>query len=250
VSEVVASSRAERRRVVDSGALAAGLVLSLLLHVVILLVPEWGIEWRRDAGSRIDVQRAAEGLHIVTIAPVRVDGIRSGLRAIEPERDRVPSAAQATTQAVANLDGVSSLMTSDLDANPGDARLWTMPRRTNPVTYDAGSARESVNSRLDAWNDSVVPLQKSARRAVDWTYTDSAGKRWGYEPGFVHLGGIRLPYTIEFENTAETAALLREWELARRHAAHAVGRQVLGERIKAMRERSEAERARKRGGAG
>jgi len=133
-----------------------------------------------------------------------------------------------------------------------DRRLWITPR-TAPdreptqeelhTEYMAGLER-----RLGSYNDSVAAESDRARRATDWTVRDSEGRRWGVSPEGVHLGGITLP-PVEFppgggdpdrRRRAEEEQQTRE--ALDRQEADAERRRVREERIRATRERRDAER--------
>jgi hypothetical protein len=107
-------------------------------------------------------------------------------------------------------------------------------------------ARGDVYRRLELLNDSIVPAQERARRAVDWTVTGDDGKRWGYEPGRIFLGDISIPYSLELPGNVVTAQRRRDWELAKRQSALAQVRAEASERAKAMRERKDTQRTGKR----
>lgn len=127
-----------------------------------------------------------------------------------------------------------------------DPRLW---RDVAPggVLSDTDRARIQVYSLMEEWADSMALLDEAERRALDWTYTDDDGKRWGISPGRLHLGEFSLPLPIHFGTPAgirdEVERRAWVWEEIERGAASAAVRDAMGDRVREIRMRRNAERA-------
>src|SRR5690606_22003545 len=100
-------------------------------------------------------------------------------------------------------------------------------------------------------NDSLAAESEAARRATDWTFTDKDGRKWGFSPGKVHLGGVTLPLPINLSAPPDKAREAREQASKAgeidRQADRARIRRTFEEQVKATREerdraRSEARR--------
>lgn len=126
-------------------------------------------------------------------------------------------------------------------------------RRSDPPPRSGEEVvRERVAARLDAYNDSVAADAAASARATDWTVKDADGGRWGVSPGAVHLGSITLPlpFTVAAApgRREEFAGRVRTWNELQDQAARVEGKEVFDERVKAIRERLEKERAGRAGG--
>ena len=99
---------------------------------------------------------------------------------------------------------------------------------------------------MGAYNDSVSDDAAARERATDWTVTDEAGGRWGVSPGKVHLGGITLPMPVNLSpppgRREEVAARTRGWSETQAQAARAAADDNFQDRVKAIRERRQAQR--------
>lgn len=137
----------------------------------------------------------------------------------------------------------------------GDRRLFAetpeaLPPRPDPLTV----ARDRVADQLAAFNDSAAATAAAAERATDWTVKDGSGGRWGVSPGKIHLGGITLPLPIGFApppgRRDEFAERNRRFGDIQSQRGNETTRATAEERIKAIRERADAQRdsARRAGG--
>ena len=104
---------------------------------------------------------------------------------------------------------------------------------------------------LDLWIDSITTAEAARVAAMDWTYTDADGGRWGFSPGKIHLGDITLPLPFQFGPNPSRINELRqrdwEWMELERGAVAAAVEQSWKDRRRAIRERMDAERATARG---
>lgn len=126
----------------------------------------------------------------------------------------------------------------------GDARLWRPVDSALAELTDEQRAKLRILWRLEAMNDSSLTAAERARRARDWTYTDEEGKKWGVSPGKLHLGDVTVPLpAFSAPPTARDQLQAWLWEDVRRGAETSIIRDVWKERIEAIRERRDAERA-------
>jgi hypothetical protein len=126
-----------------------------------------------------------------------------------------------------------------------DLRLWTMDPQFTRLTEEQIVKLELLWTIIDM-NASAAAAAAAARALTDWTYTDEAGKRWGFADGKVYLGDVVLPFPFAFGAPPNSAAAERAWIDAEidRAAGSAAARANLNQRIKAIRERLEQERRR------
>ncbi len=128
----------------------------------------------------------------------------------------------------------------------GDLRLWA------PVDPDLAALSEEQVLRLmfaaelEALGDSVAAAEELARRAMDWTYADSEGRKWGVSPGKLHLGDITIPLPFAFGTPPGQRDQVRdrvwEWEQIERGAVTSEILRTLRERDEAIRRRMDAQR--------
>ncbi len=71
-----------------------------------------------------------------------------------------------------------------------------------------------LTGKIEEWNDSVAQALAADVALTDWTTTDSQGRRWGFSPGQIHLGGITLPLPFYFGGNSwqREQAARRAWE--------------------------------------
>lgn len=115
------------------------------------------------------------------------------------------------------------------------------PEPTQHERYMAG-----LGARIQEYNDSVAGVAERARRGTDWTTTDKDGNRWGVSPGKIHLGGVTLPMPGIGDNAPQRTDEAREEARQRREIDRQVDvtrrQETLQDRIRATRERKDAER--------
>jgi hypothetical protein len=128
-----------------------------------------------------------------------------------------------------------------------DLELWrpVAPGDYRPELTDEEKLRLRLTARIDAYNDSVAAEGLARERATDWTVPDGEGGKWGVSPGKVHLGGITIPLPVTLASPGrreEVAARTRNWTETRTQAARAEADDNFKERVKAIRERRQAQR--------
>lgn len=142
-----------------------------------------------------------------------------------------------------------------LNPEYGDVRLHIPPREIRePELTDEERYILRLAARLQAHNDSTAAGAERERRARDWTYTDSKGRKWGFGPGgTVVVNGKVLPIppiSLPPGDRQHTEAARREREQRAeidRQAESIQRDRHMKERIRATRERADAERRRRRG---
>jgi hypothetical protein len=131
---------------------------------------------------------------------------------------------------------------------PADPVLFGKVEVNPPTGIE--SVRERVAGTLKTYNDSVAAALAAAERATDWTVKDKDGKRWGVSPGKLHLGDITIPLPVAFATPPgrrdEVAARNRSYNEIEQQAMRAQLKDSFEDRVKAIRERKERERAEKR----
>lgn len=132
----------------------------------------------------------------------------------------------------------------------GSTEVWR-PQGALPVEELSPDeiVRARVASQLGEYNDSVAAESAARARATDWTVKDGNGGRWGVTPGSIHLGSITLPLPFALSTPPgrreEVAGRIRSWTEIQDQAARVETREVFDERVRAIRERAEQERARR-----
>jgi hypothetical protein len=128
-----------------------------------------------------------------------------------------------------------------------DPRLWIPMDPDITQLTDQERAELLLRGMIQSWNDSMAVAAALADDALDWTYTDDEGRRWGLSPGRLHLGDFSIPLPFQFlpppgrrEEWAQ-----RQWEIQdmARAAAAASIRETWAERAREIRRRMEEERA-------
>jgi hypothetical protein len=206
--------RAYRRR------LAAGLVVSALVHLAVLLatgrfLPEPAPFFR----PALETEPAPEGLVVVEVADSPAEPEPETPRP-EPEepRPRQPEETEVVQIVPAPVPEAEGEPATDEpreteEAEPGgqltnaerlrprfsDARLWVDPR--DPLLFGErlerfARADSAVRAILREWLDSLRLTEEQRRRALDWTY-EKDGKRWGVSPEGIHLGDITIPIPFQ-----------------------------------------------------
>jgi hypothetical protein len=133
-----------------------------------------------------------------------------------------------------------------LRARPGDLRLWAPIDPSLTALTDEQIMSLRLIAELEARGELAAAEAERARAALDWTYTDDEGKRWGVSPGKLHLGDITLPLPFGFSAPPSVREANQDrywqWDDIDRGAARALADQTLKERAKAIRERKDRER--------
>ncbi|MFC1660878.1 hypothetical protein ACFL3S_05405 [Gemmatimonadota bacterium] len=128
----------------------------------------------------------------------------------------------------------------------GDPRLWAPVDPELTALTEEQILQLQLIAELEALGDSAAADAERARAAMDWTHTDSEGRKWGVSPGKIHLGDITLPMPFGFSAPPSVREANRnriwEWDDIERGAARGLAQQSLRERAEAIRRRKNAER--------
>ena len=129
-----------------------------------------------------------------------------------------------------------------------DPRFWIPLERIYTELTDPERAQLLLQGMIRNWNDSMAVAEALSEQAMDWTYTDDEGRRWGLSPGQLHLGDFSIPLPFSFALPSGRREAFADRQLIRddlaRGAATAIIRDTWAERARAIRERLEAERER------
>jgi hypothetical protein len=259
--------RAYRRR------LAAGLVISALVHLAVLLatgrfLPEPPPFFRPS----LETEPAPRGLVVVEVpdtpAEPEPETPRPEPEELRPRRPEETEVVQIVPTPLPEAEGEPATdepRETEAAEPPGrltnaerlrprfsDARLWVDPR--DPLLFGErlerfARADSAVRAILREWLDSLRLTEEQRRRALDWTY-EKDGKRWGVSPEGIHLGDITIPIPFQLMPSGPQR---REFEQALRDLQEIQSQdirddieRVRRERREEMRRRSEEEAERRR----
>jgi hypothetical protein len=129
----------------------------------------------------------------------------------------------------------------------GDSLIWAFVDPDRGALTDAERYQLSLWWRLAAWYDSLGAIEEAQRRALDWTFTDDSGGKWGVSPGRIHLGSITLPlpdfFSIPPTQRETVGRRIEEWEEINAAARTNAVWDSWKDRARAIRERKDRERA-------
>lgn len=258
--------RRRARRAGERGVLAPALAASAALHVAAFLLISFPVDRAAPRTSRTapEVVHVAPIMQAVDLAITDDDAVATepdrGARPLPPtrsaRRDRtrdVPRDVEVPEDAAADAAVRRASAAERLQYRAGSAGVWgELP----PVPLEERSRDEVVRARIaariGAYNDSIAADAAARAAALDWTTTDANGGRWGVSPGGIHLGGVTLPIPFSFSTPPgrrdEMADYMRTWNEISDQATRAANRDSFNDRVKAIRERKDQERAEQGGG--
>lgn len=129
-------------------------------------------------------------------------------------------------------------------------RVWQAP--SEDIALDEPTPQDLVQQRialqLGEFNDSVAAEAAAAARAKDWTVADADGGKWGISPEGIHLGSITIPlgdshFAVAPGRREEFAGRVRTWNELQEQAVREEARGEFKDRVKAIEERMNRERA-------
>jgi hypothetical protein len=179
---------------------------------------------------------------------------------IDPERPEDPDEIEEVEQpevtpAPITFEGRPG---PDLTPPPLSGAERLRPRLNNPDLWAPLAARITdlsleqrerilIANVLETWNDSVAQALSAEAAAMDWTFTDKDGKKWGISPGQIHLGDVTLPMPFEFGTAIgkrdEVNDRLRVFDEIMRQGARLEVNESWRDRAEAIRRRRDRERA-------
>jgi hypothetical protein len=244
----------EERRARERRVLVVGLIGSVLLHLLVLgVLGDWLIP---DPGSgappspRPLLLEPPTGLRAVDLVEVPVE-------VGTPERPRPRPATETPAEAEVVLavpaDSVAvpadELTAADrLAPRVVDPRLWR-PMVILPTDPTIEDVEARVAAALELLSDSALAEAEAAIRARDWTVEDARGGRWGISPGKIHLGSLTLPLPIFVPLNVEADLEAGRWYELEQALDRSRVLDTFQDRVRAIRERRERERAEARGNA-
>ena len=253
--------------------LAAGLLISALAHLAVLLATGRFLpEPPPFSRPPVETEPAPEGLVVVdlpeTLAEPEPETPRPEPEEPRPRRPEETEVVQIVPAPGPEAEGEPAAaeergpaegepeerLTNARRLRPrfSDARLWVDPR--DPLLFGErlerfARADSAVRAILREWLDSLHLTDEQRRRALDWTY-EKDGKRWGVSPEGIHLGDITIPIPFRFMSSGPQ---LREFEQALRDLQEIQNQDIRGdldevrrERMEEMRRRSQEEAERRR----
>ena len=124
----------------------------------------------------------------------------------------------------------------------GDLRIWAPPNPELNRLTEEEIIRLQILSVLESMADSATMAEELARRAMDWTYADEEGRKWGVSPGKIHLGDLTIPMPFSFGLSAGDRQRVWEWDQIEGSAARGSVMNSWRDRDAAIRARMNAER--------
>jgi hypothetical protein len=255
-------SDAERRnaRRVFAIALAISVLLHLLASVAIRLRIDGPAYAPSPTLTVIPPPAAYEGMRVYDIVPT--EGAPASLD--DQLRRRTDASPALTTPAgTPDTEAVPRTGAERREIEPVGDRLrprlghrdvWTPPESSLEEIEADAVMRRRVAEQLAAFNDSMRIEAEREARATDWTVRDGSGRRWGVSPGRIHLGDVTIPAPAVLTPAGrrdEVRSRIVQWNELQQQAERELVREMFDDRVRAMRERRQAERdsARSAGGA-
>lgn len=228
-----------------------GIVGAVLLHLLVVRVSPFFVQFARYVPMWwTPPPPAAEGTEVVLLRELdREPAVPP------PVAERTPP-PEASPPATATPSEPTPTAAELLRPRVGDWRLVVPPPLTSRERALTPAEREALlNARvrdlLAAANDSAAAAASREAAALDWTVGDE-DSRWGVSPGKIHLGGVEIPLPFSLgpnpAQAREQAERLDSYDAIRRQAGQAAADESFEERVKAIRERREAERRKEKDG--
>lgn len=239
--------------------LALGLTASGVLHVLaILLYAFLGVPSPQEFALPAPAEAGPDvaGTEIVRIVEVEAEIQASTEERAEPEPDEPETRPQPVPErgvvpGVPSEEAEGPRVVSAGEAlrpDPADSVLLRgvdpeLARMTREEELDA-----RIRWAIEEFADAEEAERRARAEALDWTYTDDEGNKWGVSPGTLHLGSLKLPLPQSlFGRTpgADPYADEMDARLGEIDAQAARGRvwETWERRAAAIRERKDRERA-------
>jgi len=235
--------------------LFVGLALSALAHLLAVVIYPFfaGVRPDRPGGLIIPAVREVGGMRVLEIVEVTPADVVDPSDPIEIEDAEAPDIAPETPdigdEFEAYIPGRYRSAAERLRIGNGDPRLWEPidPALVAPTPDEI--LRLRLAAAIEEANDSAFAEAERLAQAMDWTYTDDDGNRWGVSPGTIHLGDTEIPLgNFGFGPPPDYNGDQADWAFRMADIDRAAGtlaaRMSWRERIEVMRMRREARRAR------
>lgn len=252
--------RRDRRN--DGVVLGPAILVSALVHLAVL----FGLSFRAQVEPRmpsapvsriVHVTPAMQAYDIVEVAedaaPIEVQVMERAPVRTPPVRPTTPAAQEAPaveTQIGRAPEREDPRSVRDrLRYHLNTPQLWRPPSEeivAEPTPQEIAHRR--IAAQLGEYNDSVAAEAAAAERAMDWTVKDADGGRWGVSPGAIHLGSITIPigdshFAVAPGRREEFAGRVRTWNELQDQAVREEAKSEFKDRVKAIEERMNRERA-------
>ena len=245
----------KRQDVAHRRALTLGIGISAALHVLLVVIysvvmTQW-IPRVTIVGVDSPVEPSSD-MRVVRLVEIEILDLTAEAPEELPETEEIqvefsdPGPAPVENPVELDEPPSSRAASEVLRVTSSDGRLW---RQAMPEAFalpEAERLQLELAGRLEEWTDSVALALEAEYALTDWTTTDSQGRRWGFSPGQIHLGGITLPLPFYFGGNAWQRDQWdrRAWEeMDIRNGANAQAvRSSLSERAEAIRRRRDRDR--------
>lgn len=244
-------SQSERRDR-DRRVLMVGLAISAVLHLVaVTLVSDW-LNPESRSPQRPPTAAIVEpprGMRVVEVSIEAESGVPEVAELPEPEeaddrdeRDPEPRVV-ASAEAASDSAAADDITAADrLAVRVVDPRLWE-PMILIPRSPTLADVEARIGAAVELLSDSALAEADAAIRATDWTVEGADGEKWGISPGKLHLGSITLPLPIWFPVDPDALAAEAQWYELDQQLERTRILESFEERVRAIRERRERERA-------
>ena len=244
---------AGRRR--ERTVLFVALAVSAAIHFIALDAINFEVDVRRDtvlvpapAPVRIENEMKVYDLITVEVETVPID---VQLRALDDARE-LPAAPQIDAPLLrppAPRATAAEALRGRLEYRMGTAAdVWRPPVQRLDLSAEE-NARGRIAARLQEYNDSMAADAAARAKANDWTVRTADGGRWGVTADSIYMGGIAVKNRVEFQpppgRRDEIAGRVRTWGEIQQQVTRIEGNDIINDRIKAIRARIDAERARR-----
>ena len=233
----------------------ASFAVSVAIHFLVVAVyPFFGNTVNTETPSFIlpNSSGRVEGIQVIRLV--------EGADPIDSERPEDPEEIEDLEEPEPAMTPIPIAGTPgpELTPPPPSGAELLRPHLTNRILWETLSSsvlditleqREEllIASALARWSDSAATSLAAEAAAMDWTFRDKEGKRWGVSPGKIHLGDLTLPLPFGFGTVVgkreEVNERLWQWDEIYRQGVRAEVNESWRERAEAIRRRRDRERA-------
>lgn len=236
------------RRAGERRVLYVGLAVSFILHFLLIVLASRWLEPADHAGAAAPdpmVVQPDDAMRAVALSDGTSPAPGPEATVSPPISDPAPPAAvPEEDEEDAPEDEPAELRTAAERLAPRlvDPRLWE-PMVLLPREPTLEDVQDRIAAAMEMMSDSALAEAERAMRARDWTVEDGSGGRWGISPGKIHLGSVTLPLPLFFPVDMEAEARQAYWDELETQLDRAEFLESFDNRVRAIRERRERERA-------